>query len=81
MENVSHFINICPTISIQVLNLNDFFFVDLILTFKWCYEHWWKFLHWYLGPLFMASKDKANIGNPKAEVVPQPQWTTLQESV
>ena len=43
-----------------------FFFVDLILTFKWCYEHWWKFLYWYLGPLFMASKDKANIGNPKA---------------
>ena len=25
MEDVSHFINICPTISIQILNLHDFF--------------------------------------------------------
>ena len=61
MEEVSHFINICPKISIQVLDLHDIF-----------PKFWWTRIKLFLLVLGSSpngrksSMDKVNTGNPKA---------------
>ena len=69
MKDVSHFINIFLTIFIQILNLNDFFFVDFDGDIQMMSPNLIIFFMLVLGSPFndrKSSRDKASVSNPKA---------------
>ena len=71
MEDVPYFINICATISSQVLNLHDFF-VDFDGSIQIMQRTLMTiFFMWVLGSSLndrKSSKDKSDIGNSKANI-------------
>ena len=69
IEDISHTVNISPTASTQNLNLQHLFQEILIVTFQWYFGHEWKFFCLVLGSSSKdkkSSRDKANLGHPKA---------------